>query len=166
MFRKMRRNKQALSMEESIAVLNNGTSGVLAVSGDDDYPYAVPLSYVYYDSKIFFHCATSGHKLDAIAKNRKVSFCVIDKDNVMPQEYTTYFRSVIVFGKARILDNEDEKRSAFEVLAAKYSPDHERGRMQEIDKQFKQVCLVELTIDHMTGKEAIEFVRMKNLQNN
>lgn len=166
MFRKMRRNKQALSVEESIAVLNNGTSGVLAVSGDDDYPYAVPLSYVYYDSKIFFHCATSGHKLDAIAKNRKVSFCVIDKDNVMPQEYTTYFRSVIVFGKARILDNEDEKRSAFEVLAAKYSPDHEQGRMQEIDKQFKQVCLVELTIDHMTGKEAIELVRMKNLQNN
>lgn len=165
MFREMRRNKQVLSLDESIAVLHNGTSGVLAVSGDNDYPYAVPLSYVYYDSKIFFHCAKSGHKLDAIARNQKVSFCVIDKDNVVPQEYTTYFRSVIVFGKARILDNEDEKRSAFEILAAKYSPDHEQGRLQEIDKLLKQVCLVELAIEHMTGKEAIELMKAKHLQN-
>ncbi len=161
MFREMRRNKQVLSLEESVAILNNGTSGVLAVSGDDDYPYAVPLSYVYQDSKIFFHCAQTGHKLDSIARNDKVSFCVIDRDNVVPQEYTTYFRSVIVFGKARILEDEAEKRAALEKLAARYSPDHEQGRLQEIDKQLKQVCVVELTIEHMTGKEAIELVRMK-----
>lgn len=165
MFREMRRKKQALPLEESIAILNNGTSGVLAVSGDNDYPYAVPLSYVYHDFKIFFHCAKTGHKLDAIARNNKASFCVIDQDNVVPQEYTTYFRSVIAFGRTRILDNEDEKRSAFEILAARYSPDHEQGRLQEIDKQFKQVCLVELAIDHITGKESIELVKAKHLQN-
>lgn len=68
MFREMRRKKQALSLEESIAVLNHGTSGVLAVSGDNDYPYAVPLSYAYHDGKIFFHCAKTGHKLDAVAR--------------------------------------------------------------------------------------------------
>lgn len=162
MFREMRRKKQVLSIEDSIAVLNNGTSGVLAVSGDNDYPYAVPLSYVYHDRKIIFHCAQTGHKLDAIARNEKVSFCVIDQDNVVPQEYTSYFRSVIVFGKARILNNEDEKRSALEILAAKYSPDHEQGRLQEIEKHFKQVCLVELVIEHMTGKEAIELVKAKH----
>lgn len=164
MFREMRRKRQALSFEESIALLNRGTSGVLAVSGDGDYPYAVPLSYVYCDSRIYFHSAKSGHKLDAIARNQKVSFCVIDQDDVVPQEYTTYFRSVIVFGKARVLDNEDEKRSALEMLAARYSPDHEQGRLQEIDKQFKQVCLVELAIEHMSGKEAIELTRDKQLQ--
>lgn len=163
MFREMRRKKQILSLEDSIAVLNKGTSGVLAVSGDNDYPYAVPLSYVYHDRKIFFHCAATGHKLDAIARNEKVSFCVIDQDNVVPQEYTSYFRSVIVFGKARILDNDNEKRSALEILAAKYSPYHEQGRLQEIEKMFNQVCLVELMIEHMTGKEAIELVKAKHL---
>ena len=161
MFREMRRKKQMLSLEECVAVLDNGTSGVLAVDGDNDYPYAVPLSYVYCDSKIFFHCARSGHKLDAIARNEKVSFCVIEADQVMPQEYTTYFRSVIVFGKARVLEDDMEKRMALEILAAKYTPDDERGRMQEIDKLFGQVSMIELTIEHMAGKEAIELVRMK-----
>lgn len=161
MFREMRRKKQVLSREDSIAILNRGTSGVLAVSGDDGYPYAVPLSYVYHGSKLYFHCAKTGHKLDAIVKNNKVSFCVIDTDQVVPQEYTTYFRSVIIFGRARILNDEGEKRSALETLAAKYSPDYEQGRLQEIDKLFNQTCLVEIEIDHITGKESIELVKKK-----
>jgi nitroimidazol reductase NimA-like FMN-containing flavoprotein (pyridoxamine 5'-phosphate oxidase superfamily) len=166
MFREMRRKKQVLSKEESIEILVKGTSGVLAVYGDEGYPYAVPLSYVYQDSKIFFHCAKSGHKLDAIERNSKVSFCVIDQDKVVPEEYTSYFRSVIVFGNARILEDETEKRSALERLAARYSPDQVQGRQQEIESQFKQVCMIELSIDHMSGKEAIELVRMKNSHNN
>lgn len=161
MFREMRRNKQVLSPEESIAVLKKGTSGVLAVQGDDDYPYAVPLSYVYHDSKIYFHCAKTGHKIDGISRNSKVSFCVIDQDQIVPEEYTTYFRSIIVFGKARILEDEAEKRAALEKLAERYSPDQEQGRLQEIDKLFNQVCLVELAIEHLTGKEAKELVRDK-----
>lgn len=161
MFREMRRKTQALSLEDNVAILNRGTSGVLAVSGDDDYPYPVPLSYVYQDSKIFFHCAETGHKLDAIERNSKVSFCVIDLDRIVPEEYTTYFRSVIVFGKARILEDEAERRLALEVLAEKYSPEDEQGRLKEIDKCFKRVCLVEIVIEHMTGKEAIELIRMK-----
>ncbi|NLL77078.1 MAG: pyridoxamine 5'-phosphate oxidase family protein [Clostridiales bacterium] len=162
MFREMRRKKQILSIEECITILEGGTSGVLALSGDNDYPYAVPLSYVYSDSKIFFHCAKEGHKIDAIARNNKVSFCVIDKDDVLPQKYTTCFRSVIAFGNARILEEENEKRNALEKLAARYSPDHEQGRLQEIDRLFQQVCMIELDIEHLTGKEAIELVREKN----
>lgn len=162
MFREMRRKRQELSQKDCIEVVNKGTSGVLAVLGDDEYPYAVPLSYVYEDSKLFFHCAKTGHKLDAIAKNSKVSFCIIDQDHVVPQEYTTYFRSVIIFGNARVLEDESEKRTALEKLAAKYSPDHEEGRLQEIDKLFRQVCMVEITVDHMTGKESIELVRKNN----
>ena len=164
MFRNMRRSKQVLSQEDSIAVLEKATSGVLAVSGDDDYPYAVPVSFVYADGKIFFHCAKSGHKLEAIARNSKVSFCVIDEDKIVPEEYTTYFRSVIAFGKARILEEEAEKRSAIEKLAAKYTPDDEAGRLAEIDKEFKALCMVEIAIEHLSGKEAIEFVKAKQKQ--
>ena len=153
MFRNMRRSKQVLSQEDSIAVLEKATSGVLAVSGDDNYPYAVPVSFVYADGKIFFHCAKSGHKLD-----------VIDEDKIVPEEYTTYFRSVIAFGKARILEEEAEKRSAIEKLAAKYTPDDEAGRLAEIDKEFKALCMVEIAIEHLSGKEAIEFVKAKQKQ--
>lgn len=163
MFREMRRKNQNLSLEESIRVLNNGTSGILAVCGDNGYPYAVPLSYVYNNNKILFHCANSGHKLDAIANNDKVSFCVIDKDQIIPERYTSYFRSVIVFGKARILKDDVEKRKAIEILAAKYSPDHEQGRLQEIDKSFNRVSIIELEIEHISGKEAIELVNAKQL---
>lgn len=161
MFREMRRTKQLLSDADSIAILKRSTSGVLAVSGDDGYPYAVPLSYVYHEGKIIFHCAKAGHKLDAIARNEKASFCVIDQDAVVPEEYTTYFRSVIVFGKARVLEHETEKRDALEILAERYSPDHEQGRLREIDKTINHVCLVELVIEHMSGKEAIELVKAR-----
>lgn len=164
MFRSMRRSKQILSQADSIAILEKATSGVLAVAGDDDYPYAVPLSFVYADGKIFFHCAKSGHKLDAIARNNKVSFCIIDEDQIVPEEYTTYFRSVIAFGKARILEEEGEKRSAIEKLAAKYSPNQEEGRLKEIDDQISHMCMVEITVDHLSGKEAIEFVKAKQNQ--
>lgn len=116
MFRKTRRFKQLLSIEETVAVLNKGTSGVLAVIGDDGYPYTVPLSYVYCDSKIYFHSANRGHKIDAINQNSKVSFCVIDKDEVIQEEYTTYFRSAIAFGKARIIEDDTEKRAADKML--------------------------------------------------
>lgn len=157
--REMRRKKQLLSKEDSIQVLEKGTSGVLAVYGDDGYPYAVPLSYVYENHKIYFHSALSGHKLDAIKGNNKVSFCVIDKDQIVPEEYTTYFRSVIVFGTAKILESESEKRQTLEILAAKYSPDQVQGRNQEIEKSIHHLCMIELSIDHMSGKEAIELVR-------
>ena len=156
MFRKMRRYKQELSLQESQAVLMRGTSGVLAVLGDDDYPYAVPLSYLYDGSRIIFHMAKIGHKMDAIEKHSKVSFCVIDQDQIVEEKYTTYFRSVIVFGKAHILSEEIEKREAFENFAAKYSPRDEKGRKAEIQKLFQQTMIVVIEIEHMSGKEAIE----------
>lgn len=161
MFREMRRIKQLLTNDECIAVLRQATAGVLAVNGDDDYPYTVPLSFLYDDDKLYFHCAKEGHKLDGIKRNAKVSFCVTDMNRIVPEEYTTYFRSVILFGTARILEEEAEKRNALEKLAARYSPDHEEGRLKEIDGQIKHTCMVEISIDHMTGKEAIELIRAK-----
>ncbi len=161
MFREMRRKQQLLPTEDCIAVLSKATSGVLAVSGQDEYPYAVPLNFLYEDFKIYFHCATTGHKLDAIAANSKVSFCVIDEDTIVPERFTSLFRSVIVFGKARILNDPQEKRSALEKLAAKYSPEHRQEGLVEIEKHLDQTCMVEIAIEHMTGKEAIEFVKAK-----
>lgn len=160
MFREMRRKGQQLSREDCTKILEAGTSGVLAVLGDDSYPYAVPLSYVYRNGKFFFHCARSGHKLDAIAAHSKVSFCVIAQDQVVPEEYTTYFRSVIAFGTARLLEGE-EKRAAIRCLATKYAPEFPEGREAEIEKEFSHLCMVELAVEHMTGKEAIELVRKR-----
>ena len=135
MFRQMRRKKQALSKEECEEILQQGTSGVLAVSGDDDYPYAVPMSYVFCENKIYFHCAKSGHKLDAVSRNEKVSFCVIGQDHIVPEQYTTHYKSVIVFGKIRILENDTEKRTAIEKLAIKYAPNATETDLQkEIEK--------------------------------
>lgn len=162
MFREMRRNKQLLSNNESVEILKNGTSGVLALLGDNEYPYAVPISYVYDNSKIYFHGAKNGHKIDAIRKCNKASFCVIAQDEIHPEKYTTYFKSVITFGKIRILEDENEIRQAIEKLAIKYYPkDDEVNRNQEIAKEWRTLCMIELSVEHMTGKEAIEIVKKK-----
>ncbi len=154
MFRKMRRTRQELSKEECEKILTTATSGVLAVAGDDGYPYAVPLSYLYEDGKIYFHVAKSGHKIDAITRDNKVSFCVIGQDLVIPEKFTTYYRSVIAFGRARILTDDTERMEALTKLAIRYSPDDEEGRNKEIERDFANVCMIEITVDHMTGKES------------
>ena len=165
MFREMRRKKQILTEEETKEILNRGSSGVLALLGDDDYPYAVPVSYVYCDSKLFFHGAKSGHKIDAIRKCDKASFCVIDKDDVIPEEYTTYFRSVIAFGKIRIMEDEMEMRKAIELLTKKYYPSSSIDeRNIAIDREWKPLCMMEFSIEHLSGKEAIELVDKQSVK--
>jgi nitroimidazol reductase NimA-like FMN-containing flavoprotein (pyridoxamine 5'-phosphate oxidase superfamily) len=161
MFREMRRKKQLLPEAETIEILRSCTSGVLAVTGDDDYPYAVPLSYAYKDGKLFFHFAKTGHKVDGILKNDKVSFCVIKTDDVIPETFTTHFRSIIVFGRARILTEDSEKKYALECLVEKYSPDHIAEGHKEIAREWNTVCVAEIRIEHMTGKAAIEIVNNK-----
>lgn len=162
MFREMRRKRQQLTEAECIEILKKNTSGVLAVSGDGGYPYAVPLSYVYDDNTLYFHCGKSGYKLDAISSNNKVSFCVVDQDLVVPQEYTTYFRSVIIFGLASVVDQEAEVRGAIEKLAVKYYPDDSKdNRDSAIRKEYDALRVVKIQIEHMTGKEAIELIRKR-----
>ncbi|MGI6218189.1 MAG: pyridoxamine 5'-phosphate oxidase family protein [Coriobacteriales bacterium] len=159
MFREMRRKRQQLPEEECVAILERGTSGVLAVLGDDGYPYAVPISYVYTNGKIYFHCAREGHKVDAIRTCEKVSFCVVDKDEVIPEKYTTLYRSVIAFGRARIVEDEDEKLSSAEALGDKYYPNHPKELEAEISCGIDRMLMVRIDIDHLTGKEAIELVK-------
>ena len=162
MFREMRRKAQALPLPDCAAILARGTSGVLALDGDGGYPYAVPISYVYDGTALYFHCAKSGHKLDAIRRNPKASFCVIDQDQVVPEAYTTYFCSVIVFGVMEILDGE-ERRAAIEKLALKYAPhDPAENRAAAIDRAWDALCMLKLTPQHISGKAAIELTRQKN----
>ena len=161
MFRQMRRNKQALSQEESAEILRKGTSGVLSLSGDDGYPYGVPISYVYDGEKLYFHCARAGHKLDAIRCNGKASFCVIAQDQVIPETYTTHYRSVIDYGTVRI-KRQEEQYAAMEKLAVKYAPDSSaEGRQRAIRGAWNALCVLEMTVAHMTGKEAIELKARK-----
>ena len=160
MFREMRRIRQQLSTEECQEILKRASSGVLGLFGDDGYPYTVPLSFVYEQRSkegfgtIGFHCAKAGHKIDAIRRNEKVSFTVIDRDEIMPKERTTKFCSVIAFGRARILENEEELRRSANAIGAKYSAGFEDLYKQETEDTIRSgtLCCVEITIDHMTGK--------------
>lgn len=162
MFRDMRRGKQLLPHDTSVDILTKGTSGVLALLGDGGYPYAVPLSYVYHQGKLYFHGAKVGHKIDAARACPKASFCVVEQDQVVAEEYTTYFRSVIVFGQLRILEDQTELMDAIQALGKKYFPgDTPEHRQQAIDREFTGMGMLELTIEHMTGKEAVELMRRR-----
>ena len=163
MFRGMRRFKQLLPQEENEGVLCRGTNGILGCLGDDDYPYTVPLSYVYHHGKIYFHSAKAGHKVDAMKRHEKVSFTVVDEDTIVSAEYTTYYRSVVIFGKARIVEGA-ERDEGFRAMVEKYSGD------QPEEQKFKEVhecgasMVYAIDIDQMTGKESMEFVRAKKNQ--
>ena len=129
--REMRRFKQALTPQECAAVLERNTAGVLALTGDGGCPYAVPLSYVWLDGRVYFHFALAGHKLDAVRADGRASFCVVDQDQIVPEEYTTYYRSVILFGTAQVVDDPEEKRRSIDALCAKYRPGFEAERAAE-----------------------------------
>ena len=166
MFPRMRRFRQQLPAEECDKILSLGTSGVLALHGDGGYPYAVPISYVYEDGRIYFHSAPSGHKIEAIKRDPKASFCVIGQDQVVPGEYTTYFKSVIAFGAIRILEDQGEKMAAIEKLALKYAPnDSAENRADAIMREWKNLCVLEMTVSHITGKEAVELTRRRGNDN-
>ena len=159
-FREMRRKRQQLSEEESISILKKATAGTLALLGDDDYPYAVPISYVYADGRLYFHSALSGHKVDAIRKCDKASFCVIAQDEVHPEKYTTFFRSVIAFGRIHIIENETEKQETARMLGNRYNPNQEEALQKELESGLSRMLMIRFDIEHLTGKEAIELMRM------
>lgn len=161
-FRPMRRIRQQLPDEEVAQILERGTYGVLSVLGENGYPYGVPVNYVFHGGKIYFHSALNGHKVDAMKAHDKVSFTVVDKDTVVKDEYTTYFRSVIAFGRVRFLEDEAEKMAALTWLGERFNPGDKEGLGKEIAKGFTHLHMVEITVDHLTGKESIELVRSRS----
>lgn len=159
MLPEMRRKIQQLPRAEAEEILRAGSSGVLALAGEEGYPYALPISYVYHEGRLYFHCAPAGHKLNAIARCPKASFCVIAQDDVVPALYTTRYRSVIAFGTIRQLEDEQAMITALDVLGRKYAPDLDPSA--EIAGSLHRVCVLEMTIDHLTGKEGIELTRLR-----
>lgn len=159
MFREMRRKKQALSYEETENILKNTSYGVLAADGDDG-PYAVALNYLYEDGCIYFHCAKSGHKLDAVKKNPKVSFCVVEKSDVIKEKYTTNYKSAVIFGIAEIMEDKDEIMNVITAFAKKYYPeDTDENRLFYINREIGAMCMVKIKIRHMTGKQGSGLVK-------
>ena len=111
------------------------------------------------------HSAKEGHKVDAARNHEKASFCVIDKDQIVPEEYTTYFRSAIAFGKIRLLEGGEEKQKAAELIGRKYYPaGTDENLSQVINEADKRFIIIALDIEHMTGKEAIELVQAEAKQ--
>ncbi len=154
MFREMRRFKQQLPEETCIEILRREPRGFLAVLGDEGYPYTFPINFIYEDGKIYFHCGSEGHKVDAIKKCDKVSFCVIDKGE-KSESWSYYFNSVIVFGRIRMLEDREEVLKKARFLAEKYFPTEEEIE-DVLSRQGHRVQCLELTIEHMTGKRVHE----------
>ena len=153
MFREMRRFKQQISSEECIKILREEARGVLSVLGDDGYPYGVPLDHwdSEKDGRLYFHCAKEGHKLDALLSCDKVSYCVMDQGYRKEGEWALNIRSVIVFGRMRVVTDEEKKREICTCLCQKFTDD-EKYLEKEMKNAFPRVCCLELDIEHMTGK--------------
>lgn len=160
MEKKMRRFKQQLTDNDSIRILRNATSGVLALCGDDMQPYGVPLSHVYNNGKLYFHSALTGQKIDLLHENKNASFTVIAQDEIHPETYTTYFRSVIAFGSIRVIEDEAEKMQALELLGRRCNPHDTEGLAKEIARGFSHCTVLEMSISRLTGKQAIELTQL------
>ena len=154
-FRKMRRHKQELSKEECVDILTNEPRGVLALLGDYDYPYALPMSHVYVNGKIYFHGAMEGHKNDAVERCDRVSYCVMDEGVKNTDGWSYIFRSVIVFGKIRTLTDKSEKIDKLTHLGDKFFPSHD-DTVNEISRLLDRTEVFEITIEHMSGKTVQE----------
>ena len=158
-FRSMRRFKQGMIREECAEILKNEKRGVLSVIGDGGYPYGVPLNY-YYDEErdsIYFHSAIEGHKIDAMNACDKVCFTVFEKEGVIDEEddWSYHLGSVIAFGRASEITDDEEKTRAARLFGAKYFPTKEELDY-EMGNAYSRVRMTAIKIEHMSGKRVHE----------
>jgi nitroimidazol reductase NimA-like FMN-containing flavoprotein (pyridoxamine 5'-phosphate oxidase superfamily) len=153
MFRKMRRSVQALSREEMIDLLNTETRGVMSVQGDNGYPYGFPINH-YFDedaNRIYIHGADFGHRVDAVRKDPKVSYCVFGQDFQKEGDWAKYVKSVIVFGKAELIEDHDEIVRISRLLCDKF-PCPQEYVEHEIEKDAQRTLIIAIDIEDMNGK--------------
>ena len=156
----MRRFKQMLPVEDTKQILSESSNGILSLVDSDGQPYGVPVSFAYDgEGRIYLHSAPAGRKIDCIAYESRCSFCVVAKDHIVPDEFTSYFRSVIVQGKIRTVTDHEELMKGLLLLCDKYSPGIDPT--SEIARCISHVVVLCIDIEYMTGKEAIELVRMR-----
>lgn len=151
MFRPMRRIGQALDDRAIDQVLAQGMRGVLAVHGEDGYPYAFPMDFLYLDGKLYFHCAREGHKLDALRADDRASFCVMDEGYRREGEWALNIKSVVVFGRVSRVDDPGRTEDIARRLGLKYHPTPESVEV-ELAKALDRVLILEMGVDHKTGK--------------
>ncbi|MFV0537186.1 MAG: pyridoxamine 5'-phosphate oxidase family protein [Dysgonomonas sp.] len=156
MFREVRRQNRVLEDKNRInELLNNSEYGFLSLgTGENGYPYGLPLSYIYNEptNSLYFHCAPEGQKLDSIAKNDKVSFCVVGVTKPIAEQFTTLYESIIVFGTANTKLDDEEKRKALRLLVKKYSPGFEEIGEKYMDKSWSRTAVFKIEIEHITAK--------------
>ena len=153
MFREMMRIKQQLPESECIEILKNEKRGVLSVLGDDGYPYGMPMNHFYCeeDGKIYFHGGKKGHKIDAIRRNDKASFCAFDQGFRQEGEWFLRVRSVIVFGRIELVEDQDRTIRISRLLSYKFTSD-EKYIAEEIERSGQKTLLFALVPEHITGK--------------
>lgn len=148
---KMRRTDRAISTEEATRLLSDGEYGVLASVDAEGQPYAVPLNYAYLHNCIYFHCALTGQKLANLADNLKVSFCVVGKTRVLPEQFATEYESVIVAGAASEVRG-SERQAALIALLDKYSPEFIAEGKRYIEQKDALTTVIRIEITTLTGK--------------
>ena len=155
MFRQLRRSNRQLENDKVIALLKNEKRAVLAVHGENDYPYAVPINYIYDENtnKIYFHGAGAGQKYEALMKENKVCFTVYGNEQYKDNDWAPHMQSVVIFGKCNKV--EENKLDYLRLLAKKYYPSDEEIE-KEINLAGKIVQVFEITIDHICGKQIQE----------
>ena len=153
MFREMRRRPQALSHEEIVDLLKKETRGVMSVQGDDGYPYGVPINHYYNeeDGRLYFHGAKFGHRVDAVKRDPKVSYCVFGQDERKDGDWAYYVKCVIVFGKAVLIEDQDEIMRICDKLCRKF-PCSEEYIKGELEKDTKNTLLIAIDIEDINGK--------------
>lgn len=154
MFREMRlKEENQLSQEQTMEILEKAVYGVLALEGDNNYPYAVPVNYALEGNTIYFHGAVEGHKVDAVRRNEKVSFCVVTQADIVPKAYNCLYLSAVAFGKIRIIEDDAEKQKALERMVAKYAKGLEEGGRKYAKASWNKVLTFAIEIEHITGKK-------------
>lgn len=154
MFTPMRRKDRAMPEEEARALLEKGVWGTLATQSEESWPCTVPLSYIVMDNTIYFHCAHSGQKADNMRRNPKVSFCVVgENEPVFDGDFTTNYESVVVYGTAREVENDEAKREPLLALCRKYLPRHMDKADASIASAAKATAVWSIEILYITGKQ-------------
>ena len=153
MFRGMQRKKQQLTTEECIAILKNEPRGVLSVLGDDDYPYGMPMNHFYCEAegRIYFHSGKKGHKIDAMTRHNKASFCVYDQGFCREGEWALNIKSVIVFGHIEPVEDQDKIYEIARLLSYKFTDDMKYIE-REIQTSGPRTLMFTLVPEYMTGK--------------
>jgi nitroimidazol reductase NimA-like FMN-containing flavoprotein (pyridoxamine 5'-phosphate oxidase superfamily) len=149
--RTIRRRDREIDIQEARSILECAEYGILSTVGNDGQPYGVPLSYAFKNDRIYFHCALVGQKLDNIANNAKVSFCVVGNTKVLPDKFATEYESAVVFGVASEVSG-TERQNALLWLLEKYCPDFIKEGEQYIEQKGQATKVFKIEIEHISGK--------------